>query len=74
VANKTDLQPVVPLPDLEKWCIARKYPLFRTSAKDYLTVAPIFERVAEDLANSGKPTNLAQPSFPENATENSGCC
>jgi small GTP-binding protein len=74
VANKIDLPPIVPMSDLEKWCIAHKYPLFRTSAKDYRSVAPMFERVAEDVAARVRPSGYSVAPVPNTDRDGAGCC
>jgi small GTP-binding protein len=73
VANKTDLDPVIPLDKLEEWATARSFPFFRTSAKDYKSVAVVFEAVAEQVGQmvQGKTENAAAP---QPNTKNEGCC
>jgi GTPase SAR1 family protein len=53
-ANKIDLDVTIPIQELEKRAVAQSFPFFRTSAKQYETVAPVFEKVGSDLLRSGK--------------------
>jgi GTPase SAR1 family protein len=73
VANKMDLRCNIPLAEFEKWCQERSFPLFKTSAKEFDTVAPLFANVAEDILRSGRPVVL--PNSPQEADKTqSGCC
>jgi small GTP-binding protein len=74
VANKVDLPPIVPLGDLEKWCIAHKFPLFRTSAKDHGSVVLVFQKVAEDVAHRAMPETAVHPPVPNVGVDDPGCC
>jgi small GTP-binding protein len=49
VANKIDLPIAIPIEKLEEWAAAQSFPFFRTSAKDYKSVAAVFEAVAEHV-------------------------
>jgi small GTP-binding protein len=73
VANKMDLQCAIPLAEFEKWCQEKSFPLFKTSAKQFDTVAPLFQTVAEDILRSGKPMVIT--ALPEAANKKgNGCC
>jgi small GTP-binding protein len=74
VANKIDLEPVIPLSDFEAWCEARSAKLYKTTAKEFKTVAPIFEAVAEDILKSARPiTGLLTPQIVREK-EKGQCC
>jgi small GTP-binding protein len=71
-ANKVDLDPIIPLDQLEAACKAKGFPFFRTSAKDLKSVAAVFEQIGQDLIRKGgKPTG---PPPPIKRTEKVGCC
>jgi small GTP-binding protein len=48
VANKIDLEPRIPIYDLEKWAHEHRLPFFKSCAMWHETVEPIFKQVAED--------------------------
>jgi small GTP-binding protein len=73
-ANKMDLAPVVPINDLEHWCKENTYPFFRTTAKEYRTVADLFETIARDVASTAKPISGVEPHVPRPQTDDPGCC
>jgi small GTP-binding protein len=63
VANKIDLDITIPIHELEKQAAAEGARFFRASAKQYETVAPIFEKVGEDIVNSraNQPEGVEKP-------------
>jgi hypothetical protein len=73
LANKCDLEVTIPLDKHEEWAADRAYPFFRTSAKDYKSVAVVFEAVAEHVsqAATGHSTTAAAPT-PRSG--GGGCC
>jgi GTPase SAR1 family protein len=60
VANKIDLDIAIPIQELEKRVAAQGAPFFRTCAKQYETVAPLFEKAGDDIITSRK-ANLRGP-------------
>jgi small GTP-binding protein len=49
VGNKSDLEPIVRIGELENWSANRGYPCFATSAHNHESVRAVFERVTADL-------------------------
>jgi small GTP-binding protein len=72
VANKMDLEVAIPLSDFEAWCEARSAKLYKTTAKEFKSVAPIFEEVAVDILKSAKP--VTELTSIELSGEKKGCC
>jgi small GTP-binding protein len=70
-ANKIDLEPTIPMRELEKWGVAQGIQVFKVSAKHYQGIDRLFECVAEGVQMRG--TVLASDPIPENR-ENSPCC
>jgi small GTP-binding protein len=73
VANKIDLEAVIPIEKLEEWCQEKGFPLFKTSAKEYDTIAPLFGTVAEDILRFSRPI-LAAANTALEAQKSEGCC
>lgn len=48
-ANKCDLETKVPMDELERWADEHNAPLFLTTCKDYDTIEPLFNKIAEDI-------------------------
>jgi small GTP-binding protein len=72
-ANKIDLKSVISMEELEETCMVWSLPLFKTSAKELRTVAPLFEKIAEDLIrNLKKPTDSTVEIIREQ--NRNGCC
>jgi small GTP-binding protein len=61
-ANKVDLEPMIPLDELEATCKAKGFHFFRTSAKDLKSVAAVFDQIGCDLIRmGGKAPGQAAP-------------
>jgi small GTP-binding protein len=73
VANKTDLEPVIPVRELEERCRELGHPLFKTCAMEYDTIAPLFETVAEDILRFSRPSVAARGAALE-GEKRGGCC
>jgi small GTP-binding protein len=76
IANKIDLVAQYPLEKLEEWAQNHQFPLFQTCAAEYTTVAPVFQRIAEDMAGPDLLWQAVAPKAqPEEASpESTGCC
>jgi small GTP-binding protein len=77
VANKIDLEPAMQIDDIRNWATNHTFPFFKTSAKDYESVARLFERVAEDLIKSRTartPPAGGLTATPEKRGGGGGCC
>jgi small GTP-binding protein len=76
VANKIDLLAQFPLDELERWANEHQFPFFKTCAAEHSTVAPVFMKVAEDMATPDLQWQAANPPpLPvESGEEKSGCC
>jgi small GTP-binding protein len=72
IANKIDLECNIPIAEFERWCQEKSLPLFRTSATQFETVAPVFETIAEDILRSGK--TIAVPKRPVLVEKRTECC
>jgi small GTP-binding protein len=78
VANKIDLEPRIPLDDLEKWAHGHRFPFFKSWAMWHETVEPIFKQVAEDAgmaleAATTRPHGLPLRPAPS-PIGGGGCC
>jgi small GTP-binding protein len=71
IANKIDLPLQIPVNKLQDWAVAHKCQCFRSCAKKYETVEPIFMKIAEDLGAKGKPTDITAP---QEAPVERNCC
>jgi small GTP-binding protein len=71
VANKIDLPIEIPIERLEEWAAQNELPLFRASARQYATVAPIFMKIAEDFAHL---TDVGKPAYEPIDPETGPCC
>jgi small GTP-binding protein len=75
VANKCDLECAIPIAKLEEWAKEHGYPLFRTSAKQYESVAVVFAAVADRLGSAAKVRVAQTMAAPRARTpEKTGCC
>lgn len=78
VANKMDLEPVIPLTSLVKFAQDNGYMFFKTSALDYATVAPLFHQIAEDIALKRKKNPdeqaICSVSSIDEAEPKNSCC
>jgi small GTP-binding protein len=74
VANKMDLTVEIPIDKLEEWSTVRSFPFFRTSAKDYKSVATVFEAVAEHVGQMMKSKNENGQGIPNPQLKNGRCC
>jgi small GTP-binding protein len=75
-ANKFDLPPTIQIAELESWCIAQSFPLFKTSAKRHDTIEPLFLRIGEDMINPGltKSGDFVPRVLADAPTQDRGCC
>lgn len=72
VANKADLEPVVSIVAIEQWALENNFAFFKTSAKDYESVALLFDRIGNDaMTASGVIYDIKKS--PQRAREGS-CC
>lgn len=62
VANKMDLEPQIPVGDLGTWGEIRELPFFKCTAMEYDSVAPIFNRIAQDLSSINMSNCVSQQS------------
>jgi signal recognition particle receptor subunit beta len=67
LANKCDLECAIPITKLEEWATEQGFPLFRTSAKEYDSVAIVFAAVADRLGSAAKGRVAQTMAAPENA-------
>ena len=51
VVNKSDLEREVSMACVKEWADAAGVPVFETTAKEYSSIEPVFQRIAEDLSS-----------------------
>jgi small GTP-binding protein len=71
VANKIDLECVIPILELEEWATNNNMPFFRSCATEFNSVAPIFKRIAEDFSHLG---GIAKSAPIIQKPDDDGCC
>lgn len=52
VANKKDLNHIIPISHVSNWAETKKYSFFVTTSKDKNTILPLFQKIAFDLINT----------------------
>lgn len=51
IVNKSDLETMVPMGRVREWANETGVPVFQATAKEYSSVEPIFQRIAQDLSD-----------------------
>jgi len=73
IANKKDLNHVVPVSHFSNWAETHQYPFFTTSALDRLSIIPVFMRIAQDL-QAHQVAEEDKIATPKNREVHSECC
>lgn len=81
VANKIDLiddvENNISISNVKKWANDHSFPFFCTTAKEFDTVQPVFQKIAEDISISQGSTQFESTSsmnFNEQNDKTSNCC
>ena len=76
IANKMDLEPNIPIDELERWAEDQGFQFFKTSAKEFDSVERVFVKVANDIIESEQANVQTSPQTVFNGEENNNksCC